>query len=168
MPALGAVTVRAAWSSLPTVTPAEVAGLPSTVPSLGVTVTVMTSPASPLPGTLRSSVEPVSPVMAIPLRAHSYVYVTASPSGSWLVTVVVRSVAVCGLAWSIATESITGAELGGAMNSYAPRSSYVRVPAPVLAVTGSSIRAFPSMSTVGSFGALEFALSMAGEPAVRW
>ncbi|MBV5323276.1 hypothetical protein JZU51_00630, partial [bacterium] len=57
-----------------------------------------------------------------------------------------------------------GAPLPG-WNSYAPRSSYVRTPAPVFATDGSSTRALPSISKSGSLEAFEFAISIAGDPA---
>ena len=41
--------------------------------STPVTSTAMVSPRSPLPGSARSSVRPVAPAMAVPLRYHWYV-----------------------------------------------------------------------------------------------
>ena len=49
---------------------ADVIDAPLRVPSLGVTATVMLSPRSPLPGTARSNVLPVAPLMAVPFLYH--------------------------------------------------------------------------------------------------
>ena len=53
-----------------TVTALGVKVEPLTVPSLGVTSTVIASPLSPLPAAERSSVEAVAPAIAVPFLRH--------------------------------------------------------------------------------------------------
>ncbi len=53
-----------------TVAAAEVSGAPASEPSSGVTVTVIASFLSPLPGWERSRLAPVAPAMSLPFLCH--------------------------------------------------------------------------------------------------
>jgi hypothetical protein len=64
--------------------------------------------------------------MSTPFFVHCRAYVTGSPFRSWLVIVAVSVSAVLGLAWSIVTESTTGATLGIPCTVVVPES--VKVP----------------------------------------
>ena len=113
----GAITAEStsgAWFSTPT---ESVTTLPLAVPSDGMTDTAITSPASPLPATDRSSVSVVEVVEDVvvsgePFSDHANVHVMGSPSASaGLETVAVIVASLLGVAGVIATEASVGAEL---------------------------------------------------------